>query len=51
MFYSQYEVAPEIRAQLKEIAGIKGDETFQVQKCNNPNCGRTYIFMEPKKEA
>lgn len=51
MFYNQFEVAPKIREQLKEIAGIKGDEAFKIQKCVNPDCGRTYIWIEPKRGA
>jgi hypothetical protein len=46
MFYSQLEFTPEIRKQLADQAAIKGTEIFKVQKCENPKCNRTYIFIE-----
>ena len=47
MFYSILEFNSELRKQLAEYANLKGNEIFKVQKCENIECGRTFIFIEP----
>ena len=49
MFYNQLEFSPELYKAIVEQTGIKGTEIFKVQKCDNPKCGRIYIWLEPAK--
>lgn len=51
LFYSQIEFGPELRKAIAVQTGTKGTETFKVQKCDNPKCGRTYIWLEPQSNS
>jgi len=41
-------LTPSLLKQLKEVAQTKASDTFRVQKCENPKCGRTYIWADPQ---
>jgi hypothetical protein len=47
MFHSILEFSSELRKQLALQVGIAETSRFKVQKCADPKCGRTYIFIEP----
>jgi len=50
MFYSILAFSPELETQILKESGVSETSAlFKVQKCDNPDCGRTYIFIETNR--